>query len=435
MKEILLHYFILFLVPSTLVVIWHQNENKGSNLITASVFLAGMILSFATLWETEHFNVTIVVCFLLIVLFYCNLVYYQKIAVIECLRQIYVSVSVALVVTATYEIIRYDTIMNLLQNHYWGNVIVIYSLFVGGFLGIETIFHKIITPIVREFFISRNKLWHIFLVFNVLIVKATTLLIILNKSNHSLVITYLFLVTTIVELFFCFVAIRYIAKMYHFSVFRYRHELLNEMYELQLNHLEQLEHKAREIRRLSHDIHNHKIVLHKLMSDQAYDQALAYLDSFDDYELQTANQMLFSEHRIINAMCQQKFELCQSEGIDLQIDISLPSGLVIADFDLCVIFGNLFDNAIEAVKKCPPNQRTIVVRSYLKNQNFVLRMENDFLGEIKQKNKRIMTSKQDKILHGIGLTNVTAAVHKYAGDFSYTPVQQQFVVRIRIPLQ
>ncbi|MGL5382467.1 MAG: GHKL domain-containing protein [Culicoidibacterales bacterium] len=435
MKEILLHYFVLFLLPYSVIMTRRsKTEDMWKNLVVTIIFLSGMIVSFSTLWESTQFNFTIVICFLLILLFYRSLVYDQKLILIECLRQIYLSVLVALIVTAAYEIFNHRTMLTILQTDYLWHATIIYTLCVGSFLGIETGFEKTITSEVREFFFARIKTWHILLMINILIVKSTALLIILNQSNHSIVITYLFFVTTIVELFFCFLTIRYIAKMYHFSVFRYRHSLLDDMYQLQLSHLEQLEQKAREIRRLSHDIHNHKIVLHQLISEQAYGQALSYLDSFTDYDVQTNNQPTISEHRIINAMCQQKVELGGSDAIQFVMDLRIPAKLNIADFDLCVIFGNLFDNAIEAVKKCPLDQREIHVQAYLKNENFVLVMANDFVGELKQKNQRLVTSKQDEVLHGIGLGNVIQVVEKHGGMCNYYPENQRFFVKIRIPL-
>ncbi|MGL6009098.1 MAG: ATP-binding protein, partial [Culicoidibacterales bacterium] len=119
----------------------------------------------------------------------------------------------------------------------------------------------------------------------------------------------------------------------------------------------------------------------------------------------------------------------------LELDVSLPEKIVIEDFDLCVIFGNIFDNAIEAVQKCPENQRKITLKVFIKNQNFVLSMQNDFIGEIKHKKDKIATSKADSILHGIGLSNVTQVVEKYQGDYEYYPEVQQFCVKIRIPLR
>ncbi|MGL5917613.1 MAG: hypothetical protein ACRCZC_07925, partial [Culicoidibacterales bacterium] len=312
MKEILLHYFVLFLLPYCLFrSSRQQNGQKAANIVIAGFFLSGMILSFAILWDTLDFNITIVIFFLLIVLFYRGLIQSQKQVVLEVLRMIYFSVLVALTVTAGYEIIVNQTMHILLEKNYYFHAVIIYGLIIAGFLGIEAVFTKAVTMDVFTFFFSKTKMWHVLLILNILLVKSTALLIILNKSNHSLVITYLFLVTTVIEIFFCFMTINYIARMYLFSVFRYRHELLNEMYELQLSHLEQLELKAREIRRLSHDIHNHKIVLYKLVSEQAYDQALAYLDSLSNNEVQMLAENTITEQRIINTLCQQKQEICR----------------------------------------------------------------------------------------------------------------------------
>lgn len=57
-------------------------------------------------------------------------------------------------------------------------------------------------------------------------------------------------------------------------------------------------------------------------------------------------------------------------------------------------------------------------------------MENPYTGEIKRKGKRILTSKQDNDLHGLGLANVEDTVLKYNGALDITSENQQFKVTV-----
>ena len=61
-------------------------------------------------------------------------------------------------------------------------------------------------------------------------------------------------------------------------------------------------------------------------------------------------QFIDTNNNIINVISNAKLTLCRNEKIKTVINIS-SFRLEMDDSDICVILGNLFDNAIEACKK------------------------------------------------------------------------------------
>lgn len=53
-----------------------------------------------------------------------------------------------------------------------------------------------------------------------------------------------------------------------------------------------------------------------------------------------------------DAILNSKISLAKAKGIAVRADAHIPVTLSISDLDLCVLLGNLFDNAIEAAKSC-----------------------------------------------------------------------------------
>ena len=67
-------------------------------------------------------------------------------------------------------------------------------------------------------------------------------------------------------------------------------------------------------------------------------------------------------------------------------------------------------------------------------QNMLIVVENNFSGELVQRGDRLITSKADGILHGVGLSNVELISEKYNGDFTYYIKEKQFIATVRLPL-
>ena len=90
-----------------------------------------------------------------------------------------------------------------------------------------------------------------------------------------------------------------------------------------------------------------------------------------------------------------------------------------ADGDLYCLFGNIIDNALEAVNAIDERERRVVnfvVKS--KNDMLVVQTENYFAGELTFKDGLPQTTKGDKNYHGFGMRSIRTIVNKYGGALS-----------------
>ena len=122
---------------------------------------------------------------------------------------------------------------------------------------------------------------------------------------------------------------------------------------------------------------------------------------------------------IVDSLINYKYSLAQNEGISMKCQIQVPETLPYEGTDLCIIMGNLLDNAIEAVRHLPAEKQEIdlvvkVTKGILK---FIV--ENPYQGSIKENRQgQILTGKKDSQNHGIGLSSVRRAVEKYNGELT-----------------
>ncbi|MCU9807310.1 ATP-binding protein [Paraclostridium sp. AKS46] len=104
--------------------------------------------------------------------------------------------------------------------------------------------------------------------------------------------------------------------------------------------------------------------------------------------------------------------------------------------DVCSIFSNMIDNAIEACIKINDKDRNrfINIKGTIVNGFFVIKCENSKVNEVKFKDKNIKTDKRDSNLHGIGIKSIKTSVQKYDGELFIDYQDYIFTVKIYIPI-
>ena len=110
------------------------------------------------------------------------------------------------------------------------------------------------------------------------------------------------------------------------------------------------------------------------------------------------------------------------------VKVAIPEDMK-HSFDLNIIIGNLFQNAIDAAVET--EEKFLSVELSLKSGILVLEIENSFLPEKIRKDKygNFLTTKKDLESHGIGLKSVKQMVEKYHGDMDINIKETYFCVK------
>ena len=103
--------------------------------------------------------------------------------------------------------------------------------------------------------------------------------------------------------------------------------------------------------------------------------------------------------------------------------------------DICSIFGNALDNAIESVMQIEDEQKHLIILNVTQKKQFLLiECENFTNNRPVPSGTFPPTSKTDKRNHGYGLKSIKAAAEKYGGSVSVSSENQWFTLKILIPL-
>lgn len=131
-------------------------------------------------------------------------------------------------------------------------------------------------------------------------------------------------------------------------------------------HYQEVETMYKQIRGWRHDYRSHIQTMKVLAQNGDMDAIKAYLDELDN-DLSTVDTVVKTGNAMADAILNSKISLAKSKGITVKADAHIPVKLKTSELDLCVIIGNLFDNAIEASLSLPKQNRMIRIYMDMKN--------------------------------------------------------------------
>lgn len=201
--------------------------------------------------------------------------------------------------------------------------------------------------------------------------------------------------------------------------------------ELIETHYAEVENMYRQIRGWRHDYRNHIQVMKALAANGDLDGLKAYLDELDT-DLNTVDTVIKTGNAMADAILNSKISLARSRNIPVQADAHIPVQLRMSELDLCVILGNLFDNAIEASLALPEGQRMIRVYMDMKGTQLYISFTN-FTASRKQARvgRLFPTTKGEG--HGFGLVRIDQIIDRLDGYLSRNSEDGAFTTEILIP--
>ena len=206
-----------------------------------------------------------------------------------------------------------------------------------------------------------------------------------------------------------------------------------EAYQRELvdTHYREVEAMYRQIRGWRHDYRNHIQVMKALAAKGDLAGIQDYLDELDT-DLNTVDTVIKTGNAMADAILNSKISLAKSRHIPVQADAHIPVKLRMSELDLCVILGNLFDNAIEASLSLPEEQRLIRVYMDMKGTQLYISFTNfTATGKQKKIGRRFATTKGAE--HGFGLVRIDNIIEKLDGYLSRNSEDGAFTTEILIP--
>lgn len=236
---------------------------------------------------------------------------------------------------------------------------------------------------------------------------------------------------------FVFVLLLFDIVMFKVYVMYQEQNQMKRMKQESMNQLEiydrQIHEKQKvmdEVRKTKHDMKNNMIYLQNLLKANP-EEAEKYLEKFIGKTTKKTDEFSKSGNFSIDSMLNYKNMIAKSKGLSLILEEQTPINLPYENSDLCVILGNLLDNAIEAAENSE-NKEIDVRIVYVKNK-LKITVKNYYTGKIKKDTGgNFISTKSDTKNHGIGLQSVTRIVDAYGGVMEVRTDHSVFQVDIII---
>lgn len=173
-----------------------------------------------------------------------------------------------------------------------------------------------------------------------------------------------------------------------------------------------------------HDLKNHFISLSALAEHGEWDKLKEYLlkiynvGMIGEEDIETGNS-------VVNAIVNTKKQIAQQNNIKFDCHVNISKPLMMDEYDLCIIWGNILDNAINAASAA--EDRYIFVQAELVKKNLIINVKNSVAPEIQQNDV-------EKGNWGTGLKNVNKIVQKENGILDIEAKSTVFEISIMLPV-
>lgn len=214
---------------------------------------------------------------------------------------------------------------------------------------------------------------------------------------------------------------------------RVRHELetIQTMLQNQYVQYKQAQRSIDMINYRYHDLKNHIIAL-RTNADGTEKQE--YLDKLEQ-EIQDYEALNKTGNQVLDTLLTSKNLRCMQHKIQMTCVVDGTLFDFMDVMDICSIFGNALDNAIESELKIREyGKRMIHVDAFSEKSFLIIRFDNYYEGQIAFEKGWPVTSKPEKSIHGYGLKSLRYTVHKYKGEVQIDANDNWFSLRILIPL-
>lgn len=206
----------------------------------------------------------------------------------------------------------------------------------------------------------------------------------------------------------------------------YQRELLDR-------HYEEVENMYRQVRGWRHDYKNHLQTMKVHLQNKDYELLDDYLNTLNA-DLMEIDTVIKTGNVMVDAILNSKLTLAQNRNIQVNAAASVPEKLTVTQTDLCVIIGNLIDNAIESTMECPDTgERFIRVYIGVFKGQLYISVSNSVGGKINKRGRGDYASTKGAG-HGFGLKRMDTVVKKCGGYINRQDEGDVFATEVMLPL-
>ena len=201
------------------------------------------------------------------------------------------------------------------------------------------------------------------------------------------------------------------------------YSILQQAFKSQEKCVEETKILYQSVRSIRHDLKQHFQVALTMLHSGKINEAVDYMEKYNDTVLDGISNKVFCDNDVVNYIINSKSKICSDRHIKIYIYIAneIPE---FSDLDLCVLLGNALDNAIEGVSGEGNNEIYLELRNV--DNFFMISVKNTIINSVLEDNPNLMSTKNEKEVHGLGILSMKEVVQKYNGSIEFYESDNKF---------
>ena len=205
--------------------------------------------------------------------------------------------------------------------------------------------------------------------------------------------------------------------------------------DFQAANYEKISHSYKEGRRIIHEMKRFNSYILTCAENQEYQKIIDYINT-NSTEIEKRLLCVNTGNLVVDSLVSNYDAVARSLGLDFNVEIRFDAGdIPFSDYDMCIVLGNLLDNAFDEIRRHTDSDVAQNVRPHIdlklvaKEHFFVLRIENTL-----NTDNRLPAKNSPDLVHGYGLINVKEIVSKYNGIYYQKTSDDIYSTTISIPI-
>lgn len=209
-------------------------------------------------------------------------------------------------------------------------------------------------------------------------------------------------------------------------------QLTNQQVIYYTKQYQEIAHSQEETRRQRHELKNSYLAL-EAMAEQGDIEGIHTFVKKALHRLDNGKTIAHTGNFTVDAVVNYKMRVAKALGIQVDCKLNIPTKLQVSDVILCGILGNALDNAIDACRYLPRNERYIKLIMNIEKKNLFLQVVNAFDGIIKTDTSgNLITRKLEIAQHGFGYQTMKALIHDNNGTMDQVWSKKEFTLRVML---
>lgn len=231
-------------------------------------------------------------------------------------------------------------------------------------------------------------------------------------------------IVALINVLCCFIGLFYIFEMFYSNNIKNQMKIIEEIQKKESNQYRISKEIIDMINIKCHDI-RHQI------------REFGDFKRIDGESIENLNKLIriydstyHTENEALNVILSEKTLLCNNKGIRFTCIVDGEAISFIENEDIYSLFGNLIDNAVEAVNELNDSERIISLKVKRVGNIVSISIKNGFKGTIELENNLPISKKNDHIHHGFGMKSIKMVCEKYNGNLKLSFNNNVFTVTI-----